>query len=100
MLNTHARPSRDLRNNYRDIVELVKKQDQVIITNNGVGEAVVINMDVFAQFEDFLHRGFIYEELQKSKAKLNDPNTKRTSAANVFNKLKQKRESKELWAFE
>ena len=50
-------------------------------------------MDVYAEFENFLHRGFIYEELQKSKAKLADPNTKRTDAATVFDRLKKKRES-------
>ena len=92
MLHTHARPSRDLRNNYRDLVELVNRHDQVIITNNGVGEAVLINMDVFAKFEDFLHQGFIYEELQKSKSKLDDPDVKRLNANEVFGKLKKKRE--------
>ena len=92
MLHTHARPSRDLRNNYRDLVKLVNKHDQVIITNNGVGEAVLINMDVFAKFEDFLHQGFIYDELQKSKLKLDDPDIKRLNASEVFERLKKKRE--------
>ena len=92
MLNTHTRPSRDLRNNYRSMIELVKEQDQVIITSNGVGEAVLVNMDVYAKFEDFLHRGFIYEELQKSKVKLSDTNAKRTDAATVFDRLRKKRE--------
>ena len=91
MLHTHARPSRDLRNNYRDLVELVNKHDQVIITNNGIGEVVLVNMDVFAKFEDFLHQGFIYEELQKSKAKLNDPNVKLLAVNEVFARIKKKR---------
>ena len=92
MLHTHVRPSRDLRNNFKDLVELVNKHDQVIITNNGVGEAVLVNMDVFAKFEDFLHQGFIYEELQKSKSKLDDPDVKRLNANDVFERLKKKRE--------
>ena len=91
MLNTHTRPSRDLHNKYREMIELVNQQDQVIITSNGVGEAVLVNMDAYAKFEDFLHRGFIYDELQKSKAELNDPNVKRTDATVVFDRLKNKR---------
>ena len=89
MLHTHTRPSRDLRNNYREIVELVNQQDQVIITNNGVGEVAVVNLDVYAQFEDFLHRGEIYAELQKSKAKLNDPDVVMHDADDVHNELEQ-----------
>ena len=89
MLRTHTRPSRDLRNNYRDIVELVKQQDQVIITNNGVGEVALVNLDVYAQFEEFLHRGFVYEELQKTKGKLNDPSVVMYDADNVHDELDQ-----------
>ena len=69
MLKTNVRPSRDLRNNYREIFEMLKQHDHVNITNNGVGESVLINMDVYTEFEEYLHRKFIFEQLQKSKAK-------------------------------
>ena len=92
MLHTHTRSSRDLHNNYHDLIELVNKHDQVIITNNGIGEAVLVNMDVFAKFEDFLHQGFVYEELQKSKAKLDDPNVRLLDANKVFARIKKKRD--------
>ena len=68
MLKTNVRPSRDLRNNYREIFDMLKQHDHVIITNNGVGESVLINMDVYAEFEEYLHHRFIFEQLQKSKA--------------------------------
>ena len=69
MLNTQVRPARDLRNNYADIVKSLKQHDHIIITNNGVGESVLINIDDYKKYEEFLHYRFIYDELQKSKAK-------------------------------
>ncbi|MEG0395434.1 MAG: type II toxin-antitoxin system prevent-host-death family antitoxin, partial [Oscillospiraceae bacterium] len=44
MLQTFVRPSRDLRNNYAEIARLVKEHDQVIITNQGKGESVLIGI--------------------------------------------------------
>jgi PHD/YefM family antitoxin component YafN of YafNO toxin-antitoxin module len=96
MLNTHVRPSRALRNNYREIVDLLNQHDHVVITNNGVGESVLVNMEVFARFEDYLHQHFIHEELQKSKDKLADSNVKLTDATTVFDKLKKKRDGNAL----
>jgi len=84
MLNTHVRPSRDLRNKYADMVKTLKKHDHIVITNNGVGEAVLIGIEDFAKYEEFLHHRFIYDELQMSKEKLNDPSTKRLNVQEVF----------------
>ena len=47
----HVRPSREIRTNYRNISELVKKGDRVIITVNGVGDGVFISMDDFNEYE-------------------------------------------------
>ena len=96
MSKTHIRPSRDLRNNYADIVRSLRQHDHIIITNNGVGESVLINIDDYAQYEDFLHRRFIFEELQKSKAEADDPNAKLLDAAGVFAGLEQKLEARGL----
>ena len=76
MLKTHVRPSRDLRNHYSDVVKTLGDHDHIIITNNGRGESVLISMDMYAEFEKFLHEQYIYNELQKSKALLGDPNVK------------------------
>ena len=90
MMNTQVRPVRDLRNNYPDVVRSLKNLDHVIITNNGVGESVLINMEMYAEFEKFLHHRYIYEELQKSKATLNNPNVKMTDAKDVFARIEQR----------
>lgn len=75
MFNSHTRPSRDLRNNYSELARIVKDHNQVIITNNGRGEAVLIGIDDYAQYEDFLHRRYIAEALEKAKVQANDPDT-------------------------
>ena len=84
MLNTKVRPSRDLRNNYADVVKTLEEHDHIIITNNGVGEAVLINIDDFAKYEEFLHYRFVYEQLQKSKETSNKPDTKLLSMDTIF----------------
>ena len=76
MLNTYARPVRDLRNNYREIIDLANEGNQVIITHNGRETAVVIGTEAYKDFEVFLHRQHIKRELAKAKEKAKEPNTK------------------------
>ena len=76
MMNTYARPVRDLRNNYGEIIRLANEGNQVIITNNGREAAVVIGTEAYRRYEAFLHRQFIKEELSKSKEKAKDPDAK------------------------
>jgi len=74
----------------------LKQHDHIIITNNGVGESVLISIDDYAQYEEYLHRRFIYEELQKSKAKANDPDVDLIDAIDVFAGLEQRLEDRGL----
>ena len=76
MMNTYARPVRDLRNNYIQILELVNEGNQVIITQNGREAAVVIGTQAYKDFEVFLHHQYIKGELAKAKEKAKDANTK------------------------
>ena len=76
MLNTFARPVRDLRNNYNEIINLANEGNQVIITQNGREAAVVIGTEAFKEYEHFLHRLYIKQELAKTKEMAKDPNTK------------------------
>ena len=76
MYNTFARPVRDLRNNYSEIADLVNSGNQVMITNNGREEAVLIGIVEFREYEEFLHWQYIRKELAKAKEKAKDPNAK------------------------
>lgn len=75
MLNVHVRPVRDLRNNYAELARIVKEHDQVVITNNGRGEAVLINIDDYADYEEYLHRRYVAEKLAEAEAEAENPNT-------------------------
>ena len=48
MMQTFVRPSRDLRNHYAEISEMLKDHNHVIITNHGRGESVLINIEDYA----------------------------------------------------
>ncbi len=90
MYNTYARPSRDLRNNYSDVVRALKEHDQVLITNNGKGEAVLINADDYADYENFLHYKYINEKLEEAELKASDSSTKWLSHEEFFKKARAK----------
>ena len=72
-MNTYARPVRDLRNNYNEIISLANEGNQIIITQNGREAAVVIGTQLYKEFENFLYRQYIKFELAKSKQKAKDP---------------------------
>jgi len=74
MKNTYARPVRDLRNSYNEIIELANAGNQVIITQNGREAAVVIGTQAYREYETLLHRQYIKQELDKTKKKADDPN--------------------------
>ena len=73
MLNIHVRPSRDLRNNYAELAGIVKERDQVIITNNGRGEAVLIGIDEYAEFQEYAHRRYVMDKLSEAKKYAESP---------------------------
>ena len=54
MMQTFVRPSRDLRNHYAELSEMLKDHNHVIITNHGRGESVLINIEDYAKYEEFL----------------------------------------------
>ena len=79
MLSVHVRPVRDLRNNYSELADIVKNHDQVIITNNGKGESVLINIEDYSAFEEYTHKRYVAEKLAEAEAAAADPDTKRYS---------------------
>jgi len=74
-MNTYARPVRDLRNNYNEIIELANEGNQIIITQNGREAAVMIGTAAYRDYESFLHQQYIKHELAKAKEMAKDPNT-------------------------
>jgi prevent-host-death family protein len=73
MFNVHIKPSRDLRNNYARISDILKDHDQIIITNKGKGEAVLINIEDYADYEDYIHRRYVREKLSEAEAAAGKP---------------------------
>ena len=53
MMQTFVRPSRDLRNHYAELSEMLKDHDHVIITNHGRGESVLINIETTPSTRSF-----------------------------------------------
>ena len=74
-MNIYARAAHDLRNNYSEIIDLANAGNQVIITQNGREAAVIIGAQTYKEFEFFLHRQYIKQELAKAKEKAGNPNT-------------------------
>ena len=75
MMKTFVRPARDLRNHYAELAGMLKDHDHVIITNRGRGEAVLIGIEDYAQYEDFLHERYVAQELAKAQRQAADPAT-------------------------
>jgi len=73
MFSTHVKAVRDLRNNYPEIASIVKNRNNVIITNNGKSEAVLIPYEEFANYEEYLHIRYVKEKLAEAEAIANNP---------------------------
>lgn len=87
MMQTFVRPSRDLRNHYAEISEMLKDHNHVIITNHGRGESVLINIEDYAKYEEFMHQRYVAAELAKAKQQAADPNTQWTDHESVWETL-------------
>jgi prevent-host-death family protein len=87
MYHTHVKAVRDLRNNYPELAEIVKEHDQVIITNNGKSEAVLISYDDFAKYEEFFHMRYVEKKLNEAEKAAADPKTVWMSHDEFWNKV-------------
>lgn len=90
MYNIQVRPSRDLRNHYPEIRELLKEHNPVIITNNGKGEAVLIGIEDYAEYEEFIHYRYVQKSLEEARSQAEDPNTQWLSHEDVWGSLEKK----------
>lgn len=92
MLQTYVRPSRDLRNNYAEIARLVRENNQVIITNQGRGESVLISMEEYARYEEYLHTRYVEQMLAEAEQQAKDPDTQWVGHEELWDRLRAKYE--------
>jgi prevent-host-death family protein len=90
MQNTQVRPVRDLRNRYAEIEQLVENHDPVIITKNGRGAAVLINIDDYAEVEEYLHIKYVNGKLEEAELEAQKPDASWTNYKVALKKLRDK----------
>ena len=90
MRNVQIRPVRDLRNNYAELETLIEAHEPVIITKNGRGSAVLLNIDDFAELEEYLHYKYIAVKLDEAETAAAKPGARWTDYKAVISRLKEK----------
>jgi prevent-host-death family protein len=90
MQNIQTRPVRDLRNNYAEIESLLDNHDPVIITKNGRGAAVLINIEDYAKIEEYQHFMYVAEKLDEAEKEAASPNAEWQDYKDVFRRLRKK----------
>ena len=91
MEKTHVRSSRDLRNNYREIANLVKNDhDHVIITSQGHGDIVLIDYEMYPRFEEFLHERYFAQKLDEGILRMSDPDAQWFSEEEVLSNARER----------
>jgi len=88
MQNAQVRPVRDLRNRYKEIETLIENHDPVIITKNGRGAAVLINIDDYAEVEEYLHIKYVNSKLEEAEAEAKKTGAKWTNSKKVLKRLR------------
>ncbi len=89
MYNVHARPVRDLRNNYAELAQMTKEHNHIIVTNNGRDETVLMSVDDYNLCRDFLHTRHVLEELEIAEKEA-ESTTDRLTHEEVFSKFGKK----------
>ena len=90
MYNIHARPVRDLRNNYAELAKMTKNHQHIIVTNNGKDETVLMSIDDYNICREFLYSRQILKELEQAACEAGDPKTTRLKYDDVFAKFREK----------
>ena len=75
MFEVHHRPSRELRNNYRQLAQIVREHNDVVITNNGEVDVVMVNPADWKEFKEFRYNQYILKKLKEVEIVANDPST-------------------------
>ena len=91
MYNVHARPVRDLRNNYAELAQMTKEHKHIIVTNNGKDETVLMSVDDYNLCRDFLHTKYVLRELELAQKEAAST-TERFTLDEVFAEFREKYE--------
>ena len=75
MFEIHHRPSRELRNNYRRLAQIVREHNDVVITNNGEIDVVLVNPADWKEFKQFRYNQYILKKLKEVEVVADDPST-------------------------
>ena len=87
MYKTYVRPIRDIRNNYAEIDKIVNDHNHDIITNNGRGTSVLIGIEEYAAYEEFLHNQYILRKLEEAEAIAKNPEMKWLEEDEFWNEI-------------
>lgn len=68
--------SADIKTNYAELVAMLKEHDQIILTNNGKNEAVIISFEDYAEIKEYLQKKYLNEKLDEAETAAADPKTK------------------------
>ncbi|MCL2605508.1 MAG: hypothetical protein FWD90_13620 [Defluviitaleaceae bacterium] len=61
------------------------------MTNHGRGDTVLISMDDYAMFEDYMRHRYIIDELEKTEKEAANPNTEWHTHDEVWNEIWERR---------
>ena len=75
MFEVHHRPSRDLRNKYSELAQLVHSHNDVVITNKGEVDLILVNPVDWEEFKKFRHNQYVLKKIREVEAVANDPAT-------------------------
>ena len=90
MYEIHARPVRDLRNNYAELARMTKDHKHIIVTNNGKDETVLISIDDYNICRELLYTKHILSQLEQAEKEASDSETKWLTHDEVFAKYRKK----------
>ncbi|MCL2081291.1 MAG: type II toxin-antitoxin system Phd/YefM family antitoxin [Oscillospiraceae bacterium] len=90
MRNIQVRPVRDLRNHYPQLETMLNNHDPIIITKNGRGSAVLLNIDDFSDYEEYMHVKYVAEKLKEAEAEAGSPDAEWSGRETVISSLREK----------
>ena len=90
MFNIQIRPVRDLRNNYAEVESMLEKRNPVIITKNGRSSAVLLSIQDFEEYEEFLHTRYVAQKLREAEIEAQSPGAQWCDYKEVLDNLREK----------